>query len=296
MTKLTIALAGNPNAGKSTLFNYFTGLRQHTGNWPGKTVAKKSGRKSYKDTEIEFVDLPGSYSLAAYSPDEMVARDFIVTHQLDAIICVVDATNLERNLYLVVQLLELGVTVVVALNLVDQAQAMGIETNYQQLSHHLGGTPVVPTIASRGIGIDDLLQTTIDHISRVRPASNGQCRCQCDNTNGFEVDYGQQIESAIARLTHIVGTSQADLNGYCARWLAIKLLEGEAELTEKIKEYEGGVALVQQAREEISQLESAYQEDVDIVTADYRYSAVSAISRQVTVQQDPDRRGSCRSD
>ena len=117
MAELTFALAGNPNAGKSTIFNALTGLRQHTGNWPGKTVEKKVGACSFDGRTIKIVDLPGTYSLAAYSPDEIVARDFIVSEHPDAVICVVDATNLERNLYLVVQLLEMGAPVAVALNM-----------------------------------------------------------------------------------------------------------------------------------------------------------------------------------
>jgi ferrous iron transport protein B len=290
MTKLTIALAGNPNAGKSTIFNYFTGLRQHTGNWPGKTVAKRSGRKTYKGTELEFVDLPGSYSLAAFSPDEIVAREFLLSEHPDAIICVVDATNLERNLYLVVQLLELGTSVVVALNMVDQAEAMGIQINTHRLSELLGGIPVVPTTASRGIGIDRLLGVAIDYISSQGNSTEGECSCQCDKSNGFRVDYGQQIESAIMRISDNVETAPPALNGYCSRWLAIKLLENETDLVEKIKAMPEGSSVIGQAQSEIQQLETIYQDDVDIVTADLRYTTVSDINSDVTRQLHPGRR------
>jgi ferrous iron transport protein B len=180
VAELTIALAGNPNAGKSTIFNALTGLRQHTGNWPGKTVALKTGTRSVDGITIQFVDLPGTYSLAAYSPDEIVARDFIVKQHPDAVICVIDSTNLERNLYLGVQLLEMGVPVVIALNMVDQARSRRIEVNYEQLSHLLGNAPVVPTAASRGEGIDRLLAVTIQTIKGEKEGDIGPvCNCHC---------------------------------------------------------------------------------------------------------------------
>src|SRR5690606_7439780 len=132
MAELTIALAGNPNAGKTTIFNVLTGLHQHTGNWPGKTVERKDGEVNLNGLKINVVDLPGTYSLTAYSPEEIIARDFIIEEKPDAVINVVDATNLERNLYLTVQLLELDVPVVMALNMADDLQKDGakIDLNY----------------------------------------------------------------------------------------------------------------------------------------------------------------------
>jgi ferrous iron transport protein B len=159
--ELTIALAGNPNAGKSTIFNALTGSRQHVGNWPGKTVEKKQGICKRGEREIQVVDLPGTYSLAAYSAEEVIARDFIIEEKPDAVIAVVDASNLERNLYLVVQVLELGVPVVVALNMSDVADGRGIRIDLDKLSQGLNGSPVVRTVASRGEGINELLQATL---------------------------------------------------------------------------------------------------------------------------------------
>ena len=158
---LTIALAGNPNTGKSTVFNALTGSRQHVGNWPGKTVEKKEGTCKRGGREIKVVDLPGTYSLTAYSAEEVIARDFIIEEKPNAVIAVVDAANLERNLYLVVQVLELGVPVVVALNMSDAADSRGIRIDMDKLSRGLNGSPVVRTIANKGQGIDELLQAAL---------------------------------------------------------------------------------------------------------------------------------------
>ncbi len=161
MAELTIALAGNPNAGKTTIFNALTGLHQHTGNWPGKTVEKKEGEIEHGNLKIIIVDLPGTYSLTAYSPEEIIARDFIIQEHPDVVIDVVDATNLERNLYLTVQILELNVPVVLALNMDDDLQKNGVKINLDQLSQLLGDIPVVPTTANQSKGISDLINKAV---------------------------------------------------------------------------------------------------------------------------------------
>ena len=161
MPDITIALAGNPNAGKTTIFNALTGLRQHTGNWPGKTVEKKEGEIEHGDMTINIVDLPGTYSLTAYSPEEIIARDYIIEERPDVVINVVDATNLERNLYLTVQILELDVPVVLALNMTDDLHKDGSKINADQLSHLLGNIPVVSTTANQGKGISELISKAV---------------------------------------------------------------------------------------------------------------------------------------
>ena len=166
MADLTIALAGNPNAGKSTIFNVLTGLHQHTGNWPGKTVEKKEGEFEYKGLTINIVDLPGTYSLTAYSPEEIIARDFIIQDKPDLVINVVDATNLERNLYLTVQLLELEVPVVVALNMTDALHKDGAKINVEELSQLLGNIPVVHTSANHGNGVTELIAKAVKTVKR----------------------------------------------------------------------------------------------------------------------------------
>lgn len=161
MADLTIALAGNPNAGKTTIFNLLTGLHQHTGNWPGKTVEKKEGEFEHNGLTINIVDLPGTYSLTAYSPEEIIARDYIIEERPDVVINVVDATNLERNLYLTVQLLELDVPVVMALNMTDALNKEGAKINVDELSQLLGNIPVVHTSANHGKGVTELISKTL---------------------------------------------------------------------------------------------------------------------------------------
>jgi len=161
MADLTIALAGNPNAGKTTVFNALTGLHQHTGNWPGKTVEKKEGKIERGNLKINIVDLPGTYSLTAYSPEEIIARDFIIEEHPDVVINVIDATNLERNLYLTVQILELDIPVVLALNMTDDLHKTGAKINVDQLSQLLGYIPVVQTSANKGQGITELIDKAV---------------------------------------------------------------------------------------------------------------------------------------
>lgn len=154
--EFTIALAGNPNSGKSTIFNSLTGGRQHVGNWPGKTVEKKEGIWRHDGRDIKVVDLPGTYSLTAYSLEEVIARDYIVDERPEVVVAVADAANLERNLYLAVQILELGADLVLALNMSDIADGRGYKIDTAKLSEGLGGIPVVRMVGSRGEGLGEL--------------------------------------------------------------------------------------------------------------------------------------------
>ncbi len=164
MKRKTIALAGNPNAGKSTLFNALTGGRQHVGNWPGKTVEKKEGIWKHNGQEFTVVDLPGTYSLTAYSLEEVIARDYIVEEKPDVVVTVIDAANLERNLYLTVQIIEMGAKVVIALNMSDIAESRGLKINFESLSHALGAA-VIPTTANKEHGLEELKQAILDTIN-----------------------------------------------------------------------------------------------------------------------------------
>jgi ferrous iron transport protein B len=168
---LTIALAGNPNAGKSTLFNALTGLRQHVGNWPGKTVERRAGIMRVAGREITLIDLPGAYSLSAHSPEELVARDCLTQTPPNAIINVIDATNLERNLYLTVQLLEMGTPVVIALNMADALRSQKATIDVARLSARLANTPVVLISAARNEGLDELVAVALRTAHTPQPSA-----------------------------------------------------------------------------------------------------------------------------
>ncbi len=176
MTEVTIALAGNPNAGKSTVFNALTGSRQHVGNWPGKTVAKKEGLFRFNGATINVVDLPGTYSLSAYSLEEQIARDFIIKDKPAVVVNVADAANLERNLYLTVQILETGTPIMLVLNMMDVADNRGFQIDTQKMSEQLGGIPVVATAASRNRGLDELKQTIADFVASQSISTNGSVK------------------------------------------------------------------------------------------------------------------------
>ncbi len=169
MTELTIALAGNPNVGKSTIFNALTSSRQHVGNWPGKTVEKKAGLLRLGGREITVVDLPGTYSLSAYSIEEQIARDFIVRAKPQVVINVVDAANLERNLYLTAQILETGMAAIVVLNMLDLARTRGLEIDVEKLTQLLDSVQVVPMVASQERGLGELKQAIAAFLTRRQP-------------------------------------------------------------------------------------------------------------------------------
>ena len=181
MTDFTIALAGNPNTGKSTIFNALTGSRQHVGNWPGKTVEKKEGIFKYNGVSLKVVDLPGTYSLSAYSPEEQIARDFIVKEKPALVVNVADAANLERNLYLTTQILETGTPTLIVLNMMDVAHNRALRIDSQKLSQALNGIPVISTIARREQGLDELKQMIVTWVEQ---AMAGKILPGQENCNG----------------------------------------------------------------------------------------------------------------
>jgi len=219
-------LSGNPNTGKSTVFNALTGLRQHTGNWPGKTVTRAEGGFEYGDHRYKLVDLPGTYSLLATSLDEEVARDFILFGQPDVTIVVVDATRLERNLNLVLQVLEITNRVVVCLNLVDEARRHGLEIDERRLARDLG-VPVVPTVARQDVGIPELL-------AAVSEVASGQTVGKT-----YRVKYeSPALKHAVIELSQKIEKTYPDLPN--ARWVAMRLLDGDERIAEALRKGELG--------------------------------------------------------
>ena len=219
--KITAALAGNPNSGKTTIFNNLTGARQHVGNWPGVTVEKKEGTLKYDDYEIKVVDLPGTYSLTAYSLDEIITRNFVVEERPDVVVDIVDASNLERNLYLTTQFMELGVKLVIALNMSDLAEARGLKINVKRLSEFLR-VPVVPTVGHKNKGTDELIKAIVD-------VADGKI-----NMDRVTVGYGEEVEEEIRKIEKLIQIDTGLMQRYPSRWLALKLLEGDEEVTKKV--------------------------------------------------------------
>ncbi len=221
-----VALAGNPNTGKSTVFNALTGLRQHTGNWPGKTVSRAEGGYKYQTGRFKIVDLPGTYSLLSTSTDEEIARDFILFGQPDVTVVVVDATRLERNLNLVLQVLEITDRAIMCLNLIDEARRHGMEVDDRRLARDLG-IPVVPTAARYEEGLPQLLQT----ISQV---ASGELACRPHRIKSES----SVLSGAVAQLAALL---KADFPGLPnARWVALRLLDGDIRLETALRNGELG--------------------------------------------------------
>ncbi len=261
---ITVAVAGNPNAGKSTLINAIAGTRLHVGNWPGVTVEKKEASFDYKGQRIRLVDLPGTYSLSPYTQEEIVARDYLVKERPDLIINVVDATNLERNLYLTVQLLELGIPVVMALNIFDEAEAKGYRIDIAAIEKMLG-IAVVPTAATKKTGLDDLLGTVLKAAEKGAEAAPAK------------LNYGGDIEEAVSRTQKELDEVYPEVAGrYPLRWLSLKLMEGDSHVA---KEVNLGDSVI--SNEALSHLRTAHGDDIESLMADARYALASGLTREV---------------
>lgn len=249
----TIALVGNPNSGKTTLFNAITGSNQHVGNWPGVTVEKKEGKVKYNNKEYNIVDLPGTYSLGAFSEDEIVARDFILKGNPDVVINVIDATNIERNLYLTAQLIEMGTKVILALNMMDEAKAKNIEIDLDKLSSNLGA-PIVATIASKKQGIKDLLKSATEYI---------------DSENTVkQFTYTKNIKNELESIMPLLSDCEYI---YPKNWLAIKILEKDKEIINYIDK-NGSKAL----KTKVAEIQSI-DSDLELEIIDNRYNFVGNI-------------------
>ena len=263
MHSYTVALAGNPNSGKTTLFNRLTGAHQRVGNYPGVTVEWKEGVRKTPQAELHFVDLPGTYSLSTFSEEELVARDYLLTRGPDVVVDVVDASNLERNLYLTTELLELGLPLVVVLNMSDVAERQGVRIDTRSLSARLG-CPVVPSVGTRGDGLEAVLASVLDVVSR--------------NGDGLpnRVDFGSQVEPHIAQLVRTMGDLDQPVLPDCQRrWYAVKLLERDEQVSAQL----GATPVVGPATAAASALDLDGEDTSDIIISRQRYAFIEGLCR-----------------
>jgi ferrous iron transport protein B len=263
-TAIVVALAGNPNSGKSTIFNSLTGSHQHVGNYPGVTVERKDGFCRYDGLEMKIVDLPGTYSLTAYSAEELIARNFIIDEKPDVVVDIIDASNLERNLYLAVQFMELGVPLVLAFNMSDQARARGHEFDLKKLTGFFGAG-IVPTVGYKGLGMNELLE-----------AIASTAKLQREETSPITINYGHEIEEEIHRIESLTRKNGFHSTNYDARWLSIKLLENDKEVRSKFHSPE----IDAQVEKSIRHIEQMTGEHPEIAIPCLRYGFISGACQE----------------
>ena len=278
--QIVVALAGNPNAGKTSLFNKLTGLRAHVGNYPGVTVEQKWGQVNREGRDIKVVDLPGTYSLNSYSLDERVARDFIINERPDMVVNVVDSTNLERNLYLTLQFLELGLPVIVALNMMDLAEAKGINIDLPKLEAGLG-VKAVPIVATSGKGVDELLNLVI----QVADSSDKIWK-------PLEISYGQDIDEAVGKVRSRMESSTLPTGRMPVRWLAVKYLEGDPAVDALVaSEAQALLTEIEPIKTKLAgHLRTTMDDETDGVMTDRRYGFLSGLCRTAMTKTRKDAR------
>ena len=262
MVKLIVGLAGNPNVGKTTVFNRLTGMRQHVGNWPGKTVEQAKGHFKHGEYDYDIIDLPGNYALSAHSIEEIVSRDFIVDDDSDVIINVVDAANLERNLYLTVQMMELGANLVLAVNMNDFAIKKGHIINMELMSELLG-FPVVEINAKNGDGIDELFDIVEKQAANPIDSS-------------AKLSYGNELKGHLFEIQELI-EQEEDLMNVPSIWTAVKLLEKDTIVIEKVQKSSYGSEIFIEADKISKHLHDVYKESAEEVVANARYAFIDGL-------------------
>ena len=259
---ITVALVGNPNAGKTSFFNHATGLHEKVGNYGGVTVDFKVGTFYHNGYTINLVDLPGTYSITEFTPEERYVRDYLTKNNPDVVLNIVDASNLERNLFLTTQLVDMNVRIVMALNMYDEMRAKGDSFDYMALGKMMG-FPIVPTTAVRGIGITDVLETIIDVYEEKKKLSKH-----------VHINYGRDIEEAIVPIKKLIEVNKDIINIYPSRYIAINVLENTQSTVEEIKSLPNGDKIISNATAKRIELEKDYDEDVYTLLTNARYAFI----------------------
>ncbi len=266
MTDITIALSGNPNSGKTSMFNNLTGAHQKVGNWPGVTIEKKEGHFKYKNHNINVVDLPGTYSLTPFSMEEIVTRDFIIKEKPDVVVSIVDSSNLERSLYLAMQVMETGQPMVLALNMTDVAKTKGISIDASKLSELLD-IPVVFTVGNKNQGTNHLIKTII---YEVKAFAKGKI--------GRDTKYSKEVENCISLIVSDLEKSAVKDKIFSYRWTAVKLLEDDEIILKSFKDNPKILEISKQCRKRIKDF---YQDDPEIILTEDRYGFIAGITKEV---------------
>ena len=268
----TMALMGNPNSGKTTLFNNLTGARQHVGNYPGITVEKREGRLKVEELDITVVDLPGTYSLTAYTQDELVARNFLIENNPDAVVTVLDATNLERSLYLVLQILELGTPVIVALNMMDEVRRKGVNIDTKRLSALLDA-PILEMVARTGEGRDELLTEARKAMLEQRPGRTE-----------LRISYGHDLDETLDAMQALIESSNFLGGRYPSRWLGLKYLENDAEVLTHGQSMPDVHARLREMTDTLADhCRKTLNTEPESLIADYRYGFISGLLKDGVV-------------
>ena len=267
---IQIALVGNPNSGKTTLFNYASGSREKVGNYAGVTIESKEARYRQSGYTFSIVDLPGTYSLKSYSPEEIFVRNYIFNNKPDVVVNIVDSSNLERNLFLTTQLIDMGVQMVIALNMFDELEKRGDTLDYNSLGSLLG-VPVIPTVSSRGRGLKQLFDTVIEVYEDKNPL-----------VRHIHINYGVEIENTIREIQSRIKVEEnrSFTNIISARYLALELLDNDKEYSENIKRCINSKEIIEVARKEYSRLEKLYTDPLETIITDLRYGFISGALKE----------------
>lgn len=270
---INIALVGNPNCGKTTLFNYLSGSKEHVGNYSGVTVDSKKATFSEHDYNFNIFDLPGTYSLTAYSPEEIYVRKFIMEETPDIVINVIDSSNLERNLFLTTQLIDMDIKVIVALNMYDELMKNDVKFDFKSLGR-LIGIPIIPTVSSKGKGIKELIEKTIEVYEDLDPI-----------VRHIHINYGQEIEKSILALRTKIKLEKPITDKISSRFLAIKLLERDKQTIDSLASYANFTEIERTAQNEIKRIERLYNEDSETVITDAKYGFISGALQETYKQR-----------